>query len=92
MLETLPKTWRKPYRMLVDCGITCANNGDVTRTVNGKFPFFLNHSLVIEHCEHADFTILPLQPLEETNNQTEIQRQRRVPRLRPSYRRTLVAP
>jgi DNA modification methylase len=59
MHETLASTWRETHRVLVDGGIACINIGDATRTVNGKFRLFPNHSRVIEHCEKAGFTTLP---------------------------------
>jgi DNA modification methylase len=59
MHETLARTWRETYRVPEDGGIACINIGDATRTGNGKFRLFLNHSRVIEHCEHIGFTALP---------------------------------
>ncbi|MBN1358799.1 site-specific DNA-methyltransferase [Candidatus Bathyarchaeota archaeon] len=59
MHETLARTWRETYRVLVDGGIACINIGDATRTVNGKFRLFPNHSRIIEHCENTGFTTLP---------------------------------
>jgi len=59
MHETLARTWRETYRVLVDGGIACINIGDATRTVNGKFRLFPNHSRIIEHCEKIGFTTLP---------------------------------
>jgi DNA modification methylase len=59
MHETLARTWREAYRVLVDGGIACINIGDATRTVNSKFRLFPNHSRIIEHCEKAGFTTLP---------------------------------
>ncbi len=59
MHEILAKTWRETYRVLVDGGIACINIGDATRTINGKFRLFPNHSRVIEHCEKTGFTTLP---------------------------------
>ena len=59
MHETLARTWREAYRVLTEGGIACINIGDATRTVNGKFRLFPNHSRVIEHCEQAGFTTLP---------------------------------
>jgi DNA modification methylase len=59
MHETLAKTWRETYRVLVDGGIICINIGDATRTVNGMFRLFPNHSRIIEHCEKTGFTTLP---------------------------------
>jgi site-specific DNA-methyltransferase (cytosine-N4-specific) len=55
----LARVWHETYRVLVDGGIACINIGDATRTVNGRFRLFPNHSKIIEHCEAAGFTTLP---------------------------------
>jgi site-specific DNA-methyltransferase (cytosine-N4-specific) len=59
MHETLAETWREAHRVLIDGGIACINIGDATRTVNGRFRLFPNHSRIIEHCEKTGFTTLP---------------------------------
>ena len=59
MHESLAKVWREAYRVLVDGGMACINIGDATRTVNGRFHLFPNHSKIIEHCEKIGFTTLP---------------------------------
>jgi DNA modification methylase len=59
MHEDLARVWLEAYRVLVEGGIACINVGDATRTVNGKFRLFSNHSRIIEHCERAGFTTLP---------------------------------
>jgi DNA modification methylase len=59
MHENLAKVWLETYRVLVDGAIACINVGDATRTVNGKFRLFSNHSRIIEHCEKIGFTTLP---------------------------------
>jgi DNA modification methylase len=59
MHETLARTWREVFRVLIEGGIACINIGDATRTVNGKFRLFPNHSRIIEHCEKIGFTTLP---------------------------------
>jgi len=59
MHETLARTWCETYRVLADGGISCINIGDATRTINGKFRLFPNHSRIIEHCEKTGFTTLP---------------------------------
>jgi site-specific DNA-methyltransferase (cytosine-N4-specific) len=59
MHENLAKVWREAYRVMVEGGIACINIGDATRTVNGKFRLFPNHSRIIEHCEKMGFTTLP---------------------------------
>jgi DNA modification methylase len=59
MHETLARTWRETFRVLIEGGIACINIGDATRTINGKFRLFPNHSRIIEHCEKTGFTTLP---------------------------------
>jgi DNA modification methylase len=59
MHENLARVWREAFRVLIDGGIACINIGDATRTINGKFRLFANHSKIIEYCEHIGFTTLP---------------------------------
>ena len=59
MHENLAEVWREAHRVLIEGGIACINIGDATRTVNGRFRLFANHSKIIEHCEHVGFTTLP---------------------------------
>jgi len=59
MHDYLRSVWRESYRVLVDGGIACINIGDATRTLNGKFRLFPNHSRVIEICEKIGFITLP---------------------------------
>ena len=59
MHENLAKVWAETFRVLVDGGIAAINIGDATRTLNGKFSLFPNHSRIIEHCQKIGFTTLP---------------------------------
>jgi len=59
MHENLAKVWKECYRVLVEGGIACINIGDATRSINGTFRLFPNHSKVIEHCEKIGFVTLP---------------------------------
>ena len=59
MHDYLAKIWQETYRVLVDGGIACINIGDATRSINGKFQVFPNHSRVTETCEKIGFTTLP---------------------------------
>jgi modification methylase len=59
MHENLAKVWTETYRVLVDGGIACINIGDATRTVNGKFQLYPNHSRITEICEKIGFITLP---------------------------------
>ncbi len=59
MHENLAMVWQETYRVLVEGGIACINIGDATRTINGRFQLFPNHSRIIEICEKIGFTTLP---------------------------------
>ncbi len=59
MHDYLSKVWQETYRVLVDGGIACINIGDATRTVNGRFQLYPNHSRITEICEKIGFTTLP---------------------------------
>ena len=88
MHENLAKVWAETYRVLVDGGIACINIGDATRTINGKFQLYPNHSRITEVCEKIGFTTLPYILWKKPTNQTNVQGQRRLFRLRfPSTKR-----
>jgi site-specific DNA-methyltransferase (cytosine-N4-specific) len=59
MHDYLAKVWQETYRILVDGGIACINIGDATRSINGKFQLYPNHSRITEVCEKIGFTTLP---------------------------------
>jgi DNA modification methylase len=59
MHEYLAKVWAETYRILMEGGIACINIGDATRSINGKFQVFSNHSRITETCEKIGFTALP---------------------------------
>ena len=59
MHEELDAVWAELRRVLVDGGIACVNIGDATRTVDGSFRVFQNHSRVIDAFEHHGFEPLP---------------------------------
>src|SRR4030042_220456 len=59
MHKDLDKTWRETYRVLAEGGMACINIGDATRTRNGRFRLFPNHSKTIEYCMRLGFTALP---------------------------------
>jgi len=59
MHENLEKVWKETYRVLVDGGIACINIGDATRSMNGLFRLFTNHSRITELCEKMGFVSLP---------------------------------
>jgi len=55
----LNETWREIRRVLVPGGIACINVGDATRTSNGVFHLYPNHSRIIENFERLGFVTLP---------------------------------
>ena len=59
MHDYLAKVWSETYRVLVDGGIACINIGDATRSINGRFQLYPNHSRITEVCEKIGFTTLP---------------------------------
>jgi len=59
MHDYLALVWQETFRVLCDGGIACINIGDATRSINGKFQLFPNHSRVTEICEKIGFTTLP---------------------------------
>jgi site-specific DNA-methyltransferase (cytosine-N4-specific) len=59
MHDYLGKVWMETHRVLCDGGIACINIGDATRSVNGEFRLFPNHSRITEKCEKIGFTTLP---------------------------------
>ena len=59
MHEELEKVWEEVSRVLVDGGIACINIGDATRTVDGSFRVFQNHSRTITAFEGLGFEPLP---------------------------------
>jgi site-specific DNA-methyltransferase (cytosine-N4-specific) len=59
MHDYLAKVWQETYRVLVDGGIACINIGDATRSINGRFQLYPNHSRITEVCEKIGFTTLP---------------------------------
>jgi site-specific DNA-methyltransferase (cytosine-N4-specific) len=59
MHKNLAQVWAETYRVLVSGGIACINIGDATRSINGKFQLFPNHSRITEICEKIGFTTLP---------------------------------
>jgi len=58
MHEYLNQTWREVERVLVPGGIACINIGDATRTRDGIFHLYPNHSRIIENFEKLGFVTL----------------------------------
>jgi len=59
MHDYLNQTWKEVERVLVSGGIACVNIGDATRTKNGVFHLYPNHSRVIETFEELGLITLP---------------------------------
>ena len=59
MHRVLDSVWDELARVLVDGGIACINVGDATRTVDGSFRVFQNHSRVVDAFEARGFEPLP---------------------------------
>ena len=59
MHKELDKIWNEIYRVLDDGGIACINIGDATRTINGNFQLYSNHSRILHHCLKIGFNNLP---------------------------------
>ncbi len=55
----LNQTWKEVKRVLVPGGIACINIGDATRTKDGMFHLYPNHSRVIETFERLGLVTLP---------------------------------
>src|SRR5438067_1894079 len=59
MHDCLNNTWKEVKRVVVPCGIACVNIGDATRTKDGVFHLYPNHSRVIESFEQLGLVTLP---------------------------------
>ena len=68
MHEELNKTWKEVDRVLKQGGIACINIGDATRTVNGEFRLYPNHSPILETFLSLGFDVLPTILWKKTTN------------------------
>ncbi|MEF8783009.1 MAG: site-specific DNA-methyltransferase [Haloarculaceae archaeon] len=59
MHGALDEVWAELERVLVDGGIACVNVGDATRTVDGSFRVYQNHSRIVDAFEALGFDPLP---------------------------------
>lgn len=59
MHKELDKVWKECYRVLSPGGFLCINIGDATRTINGEFRLFNNHSRIVYSCLQLGFNNLP---------------------------------
>ncbi len=59
MHKELDKVWGECFRVLKPGGFLCINIGDATRTINGRFKLYNNHSRIISSCLDTGFIGLP---------------------------------
>lgn len=59
MHKELDKVWNEVFRVLIPGGIACINIGDATRTINGNFSLYSNHSRIINYFINNGFVNLP---------------------------------
>ena len=59
MHAALAPVWDELARVLVPGGIACLNVGDATRTIDGSFRVYQNHSRVVDAFEERGFEPLP---------------------------------
>lgn len=55
----LDSIWEECYRVMKEGSFLCINIGDATRTVNGMFQLYNNHSRIVSKCTEIGFTNLP---------------------------------
>lgn len=59
MHAELDKVWQECFRVIRPGGFLCINIGDATRTINGNFKLYNNHSRVSKTCMEMGFIGLP---------------------------------
>ena len=59
MHAELDKVWQECFRVIRPGGFLCINIGDATRTINGNFKLYNNHSRVSKACMGMGFIGLP---------------------------------
>lgn len=59
MHKELDKVWAECYRVLKDGAFLCINIGDATRTIDGSFELYNNHSRIMGACLKLGFKNLP---------------------------------
>jgi len=59
MHELLDRTWKECFRVLEPGGFACINIGDATRTLNGNFQLYSNHSRIVNACTAIGFSPMP---------------------------------
>ena len=76
MHQELDKVWDGVYRILKNGGFACINIGDATRTLNGDFCLYSNHTRILHYllklwcqslnCE-LDFSLFTIQGFDSHN-------------------------
>ncbi len=59
MHKELDNIWSECYRVLKGGAFLCINIGDATRTINGEFELFDNHSRIVQCCNRLGLKELP---------------------------------
>ncbi len=59
MHKELDRVWSEVARVIIPGGIVCINIGDATRTINGNFALYSNHSRIISYFINNGFVNLP---------------------------------
>ena len=59
MHQELDKVWDELFRVLKEGAIACVNIGDATRTINGRFALYTNHSRIHHYMQKLGFSALP---------------------------------
>lgn len=59
MHNELDKVWQECFRVIKPGGFLCINIGDATRTINGNFSLYNNHSRILKACIELGFVTLP---------------------------------
>lgn len=59
MHQELDKVWKECFRVIKPGGFLCINIGDATRTINGNFTLYNNHSRISKTCIDLGFIGLP---------------------------------
>ena len=59
MHRELDRVWDETYRVVKKGGIVCVNIGDATRTIEGNFALYPNHSRILSHLLKLGMSSLP---------------------------------
>ncbi len=59
MHQILDQAWTEAFRVLKPGGYVCINIGDATRSLDGRFQIYPNHSRIIQACQKIGFDFLP---------------------------------